>query len=49
MPARLVREHHARLGDDFHALCAAFGSSGAAMSKRLHAVIQSGRSSHPRR
>jgi hypothetical protein len=38
MPARLVREHY-RPNYDFFALCDRFGASGAAMGRRLHAVI----------
>ncbi len=41
MPARLIREHYPRLRD--HAeMCQLFGASGAAMGKRLHAVIETG-------
>ena len=40
MPARLVREQYVRLGREFFALCDAFGASGAAMGRRLHAVIK---------
>jgi len=40
MPARLVGEHYQRLGGDFDALCQLFGASGAAMGRRLHAVIK---------
>ena len=40
MPAALVRERYARPDRDFAALCAAFGASGAAMGRRLHAVIE---------
>jgi IrrE N-terminal-like domain len=41
MPARLIREHYPRLRD--HAeMCELFGTSGAAMGKRLYAVIESG-------
>ena len=39
MPAALIRREYARPGRDFAALCAAFGSSGAAMGRRLHQVI----------
>jgi hypothetical protein len=39
MPARLVRQHYAAYGDDFFRLCNTFGVSGAAMGRRLHAVI----------
>lgn len=39
MPARLVRERYRVLKGDFFALCDAFGASGAAMGRRLHAVI----------
>jgi hypothetical protein len=42
MPARLIREHYPRVGD--HAeMCQLFGASGAAMGKRLHAVIEHSR------
>ena len=40
MPARLVEEEYARCRRDFHVLCQKFGASGAAMGRRLHAVIQ---------
>lgn len=42
MPARLIRRHYERIGaraDRFQQLCAAFGASGAAMSRRLRRVI----------
>jgi len=39
MPARLIREHYDRPNRDFARMCAAFGASGAAMGRRLHAVI----------
>lgn len=42
MPARLVQEHYVRLSRDFFQLCDAFGASGAAMGRRLHAVIKPG-------
>ena len=38
MPARLVRREYAR-DREFDHLCRRFGSSGAAMGRRLHAVI----------
>ena len=38
MPAALVRAHYAP-GCDFWWLCETFGASGAAMGRRLHAVI----------
>ena len=38
MPARLLREAYGR-DRDFGRLCARFGASGAAMGRRLHAVI----------
>ena len=38
MPAHLIEAHYRR-GGDFHALCRAFGTSGAAMGRRLHRVI----------
>ncbi|MGH2992789.1 MAG: ImmA/IrrE family metallo-endopeptidase [Solirubrobacterales bacterium] len=41
MPARLIREHYARVRD--HAeMCELFEASGAAMGRRLHAVIEPG-------
>jgi hypothetical protein len=40
MPARLLREEYTRCRRDFHVLCQKFGASGAAMGRRLHAVIQ---------
>ena len=40
MPARLVRECYRRAGGDFFALCEQFGASGAAMGRRLHAVVR---------
>jgi hypothetical protein len=39
MPAPLVERHYHRTGRDFDRLCALFGSSQAAMGRRLHAVI----------
>ena len=39
MPARLVREQYVRCDRDFLRLCDKFGASGAAMGRRLHAVI----------
>ena len=39
MPARLVQEQYAK-GGEFFAMCERFGASGAAMGRRLHAVIQ---------
>ena len=42
MPGRLVREHYQRAGRDFFGLCTTFGASGAAMGRRLHAVITTG-------
>jgi len=38
MPARLLREEYGK-DPDFGRLCALFGASGAAMGRRLHAVI----------
>lgn len=38
MPAHLVRGHYRRNGD-FLTLCDRFGTSGAAMGRRLHAVV----------
>jgi hypothetical protein len=40
MPARLVQEQYIRCERDFFRLCGTFGSSGAAMGRRLHAVIR---------
>jgi hypothetical protein len=39
MPARLIREQYTECGRDFMLLCQTFASSGAAMGRRLHAVI----------
>jgi len=39
MPARLLRHHYADTGRDFGRLCEIFGASGAAMGRRLHAVV----------
>lgn len=39
MPARLVRDAYAEYGSDFFRLCEAFCASGAAMGRRLHAVV----------
>ncbi len=43
MPAHLLREHYAREHRDFFGLCETFGASGAAMGRRLHAVISPSR------
>lgn len=40
MPARLVQEQYVRRKRDFFELCDTFGASGAAMGRRLHAVIK---------
>ena len=40
MPARLVQEQYIRCERDFFRLCDTFGASGAAMGRRLHAVIK---------
>jgi hypothetical protein len=40
MPARLLCERYAALDRSFPALCEAFGASGAAMGRRLHAIIR---------
>jgi hypothetical protein len=45
MPARLIQEQYIRCGRDFFRLCDTFGASGAAMGRRLHAVIKSASSS----
>jgi hypothetical protein len=42
MPARLVQQQYVQCERDFSRLCDLFGASGAAMGRRLHAVI------HPR-
>jgi hypothetical protein len=42
MPARLIQTWHARCKGDLVKLCVTFGSSGAAMARRLPAVIESG-------
>ena len=42
MPARLVQEQYIRCERDFFRLCDRFGASGAAMGRRLHAVIKPG-------
>ena len=40
MPARLVEHYYRETGGDFEQLCLVFKSqSGAAMGRRLHAVI----------
>ena len=39
MPAHLIREQYVACGKDFGVLCETFASSGAAMGRRLHAVI----------
>ena len=43
MPAGLIREQYVRCGRDFSRLCETFGASGAAMGRRLHAVIKPSR------
>jgi hypothetical protein len=40
MPARLVQQQYLRCDRDFFRLCETFGASGAAMGRRLHAVIK---------
>ena len=40
MPARLLRARYGRPDREFASLCRAFGASGAAMGRRLHAVIE---------
>lgn len=42
MPAHLIERHYRETGRDFGRLCELFGASGAAMSRRLRAVIPSG-------
>ena len=39
MPARLIERHYYESGRDFERMCELFGSSQAAMGKRLRAVI----------
>ena len=39
MPAAMVRREYARCEGDFARLCARFGSSGAAMGRRLHQAV----------
>jgi uncharacterized protein DUF955 len=39
MPADLIRSQYEDCDGDFEALCKRFGASGAAMGRRLHAVI----------
>ena len=39
MPAAMIREQYTACDRDFERLCAKFGASGAAMGRRLHAVI----------
>ena len=45
MPARLDQEQYVRSEREFSRLCARFGTSGAAMGRRLHAVIRPARPS----
>jgi IrrE N-terminal-like domain len=40
MPARLVEDQYVQCQRDFVRLCDKFGASGAAMGRRLHAVIK---------
>ncbi len=40
MPVRLIQEQYVRCDRDFFRLCEMFGASGAAMGRRLHAVIK---------
>jgi hypothetical protein len=42
MPARLVQQQYLASERDFFRLCERFGASGAAMGRRLHAVIKPG-------
>lgn len=39
LPAELIRRHYKATGGDFDELCRRFHCSGAAMGKRLHAVV----------
>jgi hypothetical protein len=39
MPPHLVREEYNATGGNFHELCSRFQASGAAMGRRLHAVV----------
>jgi hypothetical protein len=45
MPASLVQQEYIRCKRDFFTLCDTFGASGAAMGRRLHAVIRPAESS----
>jgi IrrE N-terminal-like domain len=40
MPAQLVQQQYLRCNRDFFRLCETFGASGAAMGRRLHAVVR---------
>ena len=40
MPAPLIEEQYVRCEPDFFRLCDTFGASGAAIGRRLHAVIK---------
>jgi hypothetical protein len=40
MPAPLIREQYLRCERDFFRLCETFGASGAAVGRRLRAVIK---------
>ncbi|MGO9960896.1 MAG: ImmA/IrrE family metallo-endopeptidase [Solirubrobacteraceae bacterium] len=40
MPAQLIQQQYVRCERDFFRLCDTFGASGAAMGRRLHAVIK---------
>src|ERR1035441_8434881 len=44
MPARLIEEQYVQCERDFFRLCDTFAASGAAMGRRLHAVIKPGAS-----
>jgi hypothetical protein len=44
MPARLVQQQYVYCQRDFTRLCETFGASGAAMGRRLHAVIKRAKS-----
>ena len=39
MPAELMRRHYTECGGEFDEMCRRFGSSGAAMGRRLHQTV----------
>ena len=42
MPPELMRHHYRATNGNFHDMCAVFGSSQAAMGRRLHQAIPRG-------